>query len=78
MQCPSMYEEQKEMYEQLYLFVPEIHEKFAEDPQNSFFWLMGRNVPDISEKCNKEFRRIAGKWIYKIYNKAVINRCGVG
>ena len=78
MQCPGMYEEQKEMYEQLSLYEPEIHVKFAEEPQNSFVWLMGRNVPDISEKCHKVFRCIAGKWIYKIYNKAVLNRCGVG
>ena len=78
MQCPGMYDEQKEMHEHLSLIVPEIVEEIAEEPHNSFFWLMGRNVPDISEKCHKDFRCITGKWIYKIYNKAVMNRCRVG
>ena len=73
-----MYEEQKGMHEDLSLVVPEIVEKFADKPHNSFFWLMSRNVPDISDKCHKDFRCIAGKWIFKMYNKAVKNRCGVG
>ena len=78
MQCPGMHEEQKGLHEQLSLVTPEIIEKFAEEPQNSFFWLIGRNVPNISDKCLQDFRCIAGKWIYKMYNKAIKNRCGVG
>ena len=37
MQCPGMHEEQKGLHEQLSLVAPEIIEKFAEEPQNSFF-----------------------------------------
>ena len=62
-----MYEEQKEMYEQLSLYVPEIHEKFAEDPQNSFFWLMGRNVPD---NLVKNVTRNSGALLESGYTKS--------
>ena len=48
------------------------------DIQNVFFWLLGRNVNDLSEESHIEFRRIAGMWIHRIYCKAVKNRSGIG
>ena len=78
MQCPGMYHEQKEMHEQISLYVPEIMGKFTEEPHNVFFWLIGRNVPDISEKGHMDLELIAGRWIYRIYRKVVLNRRGIG
>ena len=78
MQCPGMYNEQLEMHEQIYLIIPEMRQKFADEPRNVFFWLLGKNIPDISEECHMKFRCTVGKWIYKIYHKAVLNRSGIG
>ena len=38
-------------------------------PRNVFFWLLSRNIPDISEKCHTELMCIAGRWIYKMCAK---------
>ena len=78
MQCPGMHKEQVEMYEHIYRHVPEIRKRFADESQNVFFWLLGRNIDDISEESHIEYRRIAGMWIHIIYCKAVKSRCGVG
>ena len=78
MQCPGMYNEQLDMHEHIYREVPEIRQKLADEPNNVFFWLLGRNIPDISEECHIKFRCIAGQWIYRIYHKAVMSRSGIG
>ena len=78
MQCPGMYTEQLHMHEQIVCVIPEMRQKFADEPSRVFFWLLGRNIPDLSEECHMKFRCIAGKWIYKMYHKAVLNRSGIG
>ena len=78
MQCPGMYKEQFHMHEQIFRVIPEMRQKFADEPSNAFFWLLGRNIPNVSEECQVKFRCIAGKWIYKMYHKAVLNRSGIG
>ena len=72
-----MYHEQKEMHDQISLYVPDIMGKFTEEPHYVFFWLIRRNVLDIIEKGHMDFRRIAGRWIYRIYCKVVLNRRGI-
>ena len=78
MQCPGMHDEQEAMYDQIYRNAPEIRKIFTDEPSNVFFWLLGRNIPDISKNDHIALRRIAGRWIYRIYYKAVQNRSGVG
>ena len=78
MQCPGMYDEQEAMYDHIYRNAPEIRKIFTDEPIFVFFWLLGRNIPDINEKHHIAPRRIAGRWIYRIYHKAVHNRSGVG
>ena len=78
MQCPGMYDEQVEMYNQIYLCAPVIRRMFAEEPQNVFFWLLGRNIPDLSKIDHLALRRTAVMWIRRIYLKAVQSRSGIG
>ena len=78
LQCHGMYREQMEMHEHLRREVPEIEQIFAEDPGNIFLWLLGKNIPNLSDKSHMKFRCIAGIWIYKIYHKAILSRSGIG
>ena len=78
MQCPGMDREHIEMHEHLYQEVPEIKQIFADDPGNVFLWLIGRDVPNLSDNGLMKFRCIAGEWIYKIYHKAILSRSGIG
>ena len=76
MQCPGIYNEQLDMHEHICREVPEIQQKIADEPNNVLFWLLGRDIVDISEECHMKFRCIAGKWIYN--HKAVMSRSGIG
>ena len=78
MQCPEMYDGQVEMYNQICVCALVIRRKFAEEPRNVFFWLLGRNIPDFNEIDHLALRRTAGMWIRRIYLKAVQSRSGIG
>ena len=67
-----------EMHEHLYQEVPEIKQIFADDPGNVFLWLIGRDVPNLSDNGLMKFWCIAGEWIYKIYHKAILSGSGFG
>ena len=43
-----------------------------------FFWLLGRNIPDLSDIDHLALRRTAGIRIRRIYLKAVQSRSGIG
>ena len=67
MQCPGMYREQVEMHKHICQEIPEIKQIFADEPGNVLLWLLGKNVPNISDESHMKFRCVAGVWIYKIY-----------
>ena len=78
MQCPGLHKEQEGMYENLYRNITEIAQKSGDEPRSVFFWLLGRDIPDLCENDLTETRCIASRWICRIYYKTILSRSGIG
>ena len=78
MQCPAFEEDRKKMFERIFAIDPECEINFIENPGQTFFRLMGKNIEGFEMNRMAKIWITAGQCITKIYKQVLKAREGVG
>ena len=78
MQCPNVDAIRRKMYKSIYEIDNGLEQKFIEYPEEVFYWLLGKNIDDVSRGNMVKLWKTSGFHINQMYSQYTNNRTGIG